>query len=69
MPVQLFRGQAHVSRTERNVFPNRLFKELVLRILEYQPYVEPDVPQGLLASADILPAEEDPAPGGFQQPD
>ena len=68
MLVHLPLVQSHVFRTERNVTVNRLFKELVFRVLEHQTDTEPDGAQRLLGAVDVLFSEQHAPRGGLQKP-
>ena len=68
MLVHLLLVQSHVFRTERNVTVNRLFKELVFRVLEHQTDTEPDGAQRLLGAVDVLFPEQHAPRGGLQKP-
>ena len=66
--INLIRGQLHIFRTKSNILINCLLKELILRVLEYQPYVELCLADRLLALPDILSVEQHLTRGRLEQP-
>ena len=66
-PVDLLLVKSHVGGTKGDVFIYRLFKQLVLRILEHQTHLEPGHTGALGIGPDVLPLKEHLAGGGFQQ--
>ena len=56
--VQLVPGFSLVGRSEGDVFVNRFFKELVLRILENQSHPEPHLTDFLRLCPDVPTAQE-----------
>ena len=67
MLVHLLPVQAHIFRTERNVAVNRLFKELVFRVLKHQTDAEADGAQRLLGAVDVLFSEQYTSRGRLQK--
>ena len=65
--VDLLLGELHVRRAEGDVLIHRLLKELVLRILEHEPDLEPYRLAGELILIDILTAAEHRARSGLEQ--
>jgi hypothetical protein len=65
--IQLFPGLPHVGGAKGNVLVHGLFKKLVLRILENQPYPEPHIPDFLRLRPDVLPLQQHTPGGGLQQ--
>ena len=59
--------QPHVFRAEGDVLVDGLLKELVLRVLEHQPHLEPSLTSALGIRPDVLPLEEHLAGGGLEQ--
>ena len=68
MLVHLLPVQAHIFRTERNVAVNRLFKELVFRVLKHQTDAEADGAQRLLGAVDVLFSEQYTSGDRLQKP-
>ena len=65
--VHLGLVQPHVLGAEGDVLIDGLLKQLVLRVLEYQPHLEPGLPGGLGVAPDVGPLEEDLSGGGLEQ--
>ena len=65
--VDLVLVQAHVLGAEGHIGIDRLFKELILGILEHQAHGEPGRPGELLTLINILAVDEHPAGGGVQK--
>lgn len=67
--VDFFLGKAHIGWTEGDVLIDRLFKELILGILEDQPHPEPGGSCKLLIGPDVLGRPAAPGPEvGFSRP-
>ena len=65
--VNLRAVESHIFRSERDIFIDSLFKQLILRILEAKPHPEPCGAQGALVFIDILAAEQNFAGIGLQK--
>ena len=63
--IDFFLGKAHIGWSEGDVLIDRLFKELILGILEDQPHPEPGGSCKLLIGPDVLAVQQHPAGGGL----
>ena len=60
-------GKAHICRAKRDVLIDRLLEELVFRILEHQPHLEPVGAAVGAVRPEVGAVDEDSPRGGFEQ--
>ena len=62
--ADLLLGKPHVFGSEGDILKDRLFKKLILRVLEHQTHMEPEPARELRILPDVLSLEQDlPAHG------